>query len=80
MAQVVSRWSLTADAPVGTWLCPSVVGGGRSGPGTGFCPSTWVFPGSENPPMPHTQLYLHVALKRDKRAKPGNLSKSSVLS
>ena len=81
MAQVVSRRSLTADAPVGTWLCPSDVDGGRSGPGPGFCPSTSVFPGSETPPMPHTRLHLHVALKKNyKRAKPGNLSKSNVLS
>jgi hypothetical protein len=62
MAQVVSRRSLIADAPVGTWLCPSDVGGGRSGPGTGFCSSTSVFPGGETPPMPHTHLHLHIAL------------------
>jgi len=43
MAQVVSRRSLTADAPVGTWLCPSDGGGGRSGPGRGLCPRTSVF-------------------------------------
>lgn len=43
MAQVVSRQSLTADAPVGTWLNPSDVGGGRSGPGKGFGPSATVF-------------------------------------
>ena len=72
MAQVVIRRSLIADAPVGTWLCPSDVGGGRSGPGTGFCSSTSVFPGSETPPMPHTHLHLHIALKqKDKLAKPG---------
>ena len=66
MAQVVSRRSLAADAPVGTWLCPSDVGGGRSGPGTGFCSSTSGFSGSEIPPMPplpHTRLHLHVVLK-----------------
>jgi hypothetical protein len=81
MTQVVSRRSLTVDSPpVGTWLCPSD-GGGRSDPGTGFCPSTSVFPGSETRPMPHTHLHLHIALKqKDKWAKHGNVSKSSVLS
>jgi hypothetical protein len=46
-----------------------------------FFPSTSVFPGSETPPLPHANLHLHVALKqKDKRAKPENLSKSSVIS
>ena len=80
-AQAVSRPSLTADTPVRTWLCPSDIGGGRSGPGTRFCPSTSVFPGGETPPVPHTHLHLHVTLKqKDKWAKPGKLSKTSVIS
>ena len=61
MTQVVSLRSLTADAPVGTWLCPSNVRGGRSGHGTDFCSTTSVFPGSEIPPMPQL-IFIYMLL------------------
>ena len=67
MAQVVSRRSLTADAPVGIWLCPSDVGDGRSGPETGFCPSTSVFPGSESPTLIFIYM-LHLSRRTNEQS------------
>jgi hypothetical protein len=44
MAQAVSRRPLTAEARVRSRFCPCGICGGYSGTGTGFSPSTSVFP------------------------------------
>jgi hypothetical protein len=42
--QVVSRRPLTAEARVRAWVNPCGIRGGQSGTGTGFSPSSSVFP------------------------------------
>jgi hypothetical protein len=44
MAQVVSRRSLTAEARVRARVNPCGLCGGQSGTGTGFTPSSSIFP------------------------------------
>jgi hypothetical protein len=44
MAQAVSRRPLTAEARVQSRVSPCRICGGQSGTGTGFSPSTSVFP------------------------------------
>jgi hypothetical protein len=44
MAQIVSRRPLTAEARVRTRVNPCGICGGQSGTGTGFSPSSSVFP------------------------------------
>jgi hypothetical protein len=44
MAQVVSCWPLTAESRVCAWVNPCGIYGGQSGAGTGFPPSSLVFP------------------------------------
>jgi hypothetical protein len=54
MPQVVSRWSLTAEASVCARISPCVIGGGPSGTGTGFSLSSSVFIS-----MYHSTVALH---------------------
>jgi hypothetical protein len=44
MVQVISRRPLTAEARVRARVNPYGICGGQSGTGTGFCPSSSVFP------------------------------------
>jgi hypothetical protein len=44
MAQAVSRRHLTAEARIRSLVSPCWICGGQSGTGTGFSPSTSVFP------------------------------------
>jgi hypothetical protein len=44
MAQVVSRRPLTAEAQVRAWVNPCGICDGQSGTGSGFSPSSSVFP------------------------------------
>jgi hypothetical protein len=44
MAQAVSRRPLTAETRLRSWVSPCGICGGQSGTGTGFFPSTSVFP------------------------------------
>jgi hypothetical protein len=44
MSQAVSRRPLTAEARVRAWFNPCWICGGQSGTGTGFSPSSSVFP------------------------------------
>jgi hypothetical protein len=48
MAQAVSRRPLTAEARVRSRVSPCGICGGQSGIGTGFSPSTSVFPCQKN--------------------------------
>jgi hypothetical protein len=44
MAQIVSRWPITAEARVRAWVIPCGIYDEQSGTRTGFSPSSSVFP------------------------------------
>jgi hypothetical protein len=57
MAQAVSRWPLTMEARVHTWVSPCGICGWQSGTGTGFSLRVIRFsPVNINPPLLHTHL------------------------
>ena len=56
--------SFTAESRARFQVSPCDICTGQSVNGTGFCPSTSVFPVSFFPPLFHTYLHLHVALTR----------------
>jgi hypothetical protein len=55
MVLAVCRGSLTADARVQSQASACGICGEQSGTGTGFSPSTWVYPVSIIPPMLRTR-------------------------
>jgi hypothetical protein len=61
MAQVVSLRPLTAEARVRSRVSPCGICGGQSGTGTGFSPSTLVFPCQFH----FTGAPLHVKMKQN---------------
>jgi hypothetical protein len=61
MAQAVSRRPLTSEARFRSRVCPCGIFGGQRGTGTGFSPSTSVFPcqyHSTGAPLPGKQKKL----------------------
>jgi hypothetical protein len=76
MAQAVSHQHITAEAWVRSWDSLCEIFGGQNGTQTDFSKVLQFSSFSIIPPMLHTHLHLHVALAR--RAKPGDVPKSSV--
>jgi hypothetical protein len=81
MAQAVSRRLLTAEARVRSQVIPCEICRGRSVTGTGFSPSTSVFPCKyHSTNAPYSSSSTHCSCQKDKRAKPGNLTKNNAVS
>jgi hypothetical protein len=78
MAKAVSLRRLTAEARFRSRFTPSEICDGESGTGTGFSPGTSVFLcqyHSSN--APYSSSSAGYPYHKDKRAKPGNIPKSS---
>jgi len=81
MGRAVSRRPLTMEARVPSHGSPCAVYQTQTVIWTGFSPSTSIFPSVSYPATLRTHLHLHATLyQQDKRAKPGNLPKSTALS
>jgi hypothetical protein len=77
LAEAVSRWRVTAEERVRSQLSPFEIRSGETDTGTGFCPSTSVFPRhyhSSNAAC--SSLFTYCCYQKEKRAKPGNIPKS----
>jgi hypothetical protein len=75
------RRLLTAEAPVRSHVRPRQIHGGQSGTGTGFSPSTSVFPCQYHSiNAPHSSSSTRCYYHKYKWAKPGDLPKGIALS
>jgi hypothetical protein len=76
MALAVSRRPVTAEARVRFQVSIREVCGGQSGTGTGFSPSTWIFPFQYHSTNgPYSSSCTGCCYQKDKRATPGNVPK-----
>jgi hypothetical protein len=79
--QAVCRRPLTAEARVPSQLSSSEISGEKTGTGTGFAPTTSVFPCQYHyTNAPHSSSSTCCSYQKGKRGKPGNLPKSDALS
>ena len=77
----VTRWPLTTEALIRSQTSPCKICGGQSGAGTRSSPSTSVFPCQYHSAVAvYSSESACCCYQKDKRAKPGNLPKSSALS
>jgi hypothetical protein len=73
------RRPLTAEARFQSQATPCEICGAWIGSGTGFSPSTSVFPVNIIPPSLHTHLHLHVLTRRKNGRSQGTFQKKVTL-